>query len=48
MAVPCGMTLWVAKMVWVALSGWLASCLTVADGIALSLRSGDIGPFHVG
>ncbi|XP_024974631.1 uncharacterized protein LOC112512743 [Cynara cardunculus var. scolymus] len=48
MAVPWSMTLWMANMVWMALSGWVISCLTVADGIAASLRTGDIGPFHVG
>ncbi|KAM3690889.1 hypothetical protein ACB098_09G156500 [Castanea mollissima] len=48
MAVPWAMTLWMAKMVWVALSGWVSSCLTVADEVAGSLRTGDIGPFHVG
>lgn len=48
MAVPWSMTLWMAKMVWMALSGWVISCLTVADGVAGSLRTGDIGPFHVG
>ncbi|XP_019238866.1 PREDICTED: uncharacterized protein LOC109218922 [Nicotiana attenuata] len=48
MAVPWSMTLWVAKMVWVALSGWVVSCLTIANEVAGSIRSGDIGPFHVG
>ncbi|KAJ0043011.1 hypothetical protein Pint_18246 [Pistacia integerrima] len=48
MAVPLGMTVWMAKMVWRALNGWLSSCLTVADEVAASLRTGDIGPFHVG
>ncbi|XP_034693604.1 uncharacterized protein LOC117920280 [Vitis riparia] len=48
MAMPWGMTLWMAKIVWVVLSGWVSSCLTVADDIASSLRTGDIGPFHVG
>ncbi|XP_030515880.1 uncharacterized protein LOC115729434 [Rhodamnia argentea] len=48
MAVPWGTTLWVARLVLIALRGWLASCLTVADDVAASLRTGDIGPFHVG
>ncbi|XP_022747661.1 uncharacterized protein LOC111297264 [Durio zibethinus] len=48
MAMPWGMTLWMAKMVWIALSGWVSSCLTIADEVAASLRSGDIGPFNVG
>ncbi|XP_048321430.2 uncharacterized protein LOC107406972 isoform X2 [Ziziphus jujuba] len=48
MAMPWGMTLWMAKMVWIALAGWVSSCLTVADEVAGSLRTGDIGPFHVG
>lgn len=48
MAVPWGTTLWVARLVWVALRGWLSSCLTVADDVASSIRTGDIGPFHVG
>lgn len=48
MAMPWAMTMWMAKMVWVALTGWVSSCLTVADEVANSLRTGDIGPFHVG
>ncbi|XP_021282435.1 uncharacterized protein LOC110415191 [Herrania umbratica] len=48
MAMPWVMTLWMAEMVWIALSGWVSSCLTIADEVADSLRSGDIGPFHVG
>ncbi|KAH6772186.1 transmembrane protein [Perilla frutescens var. hirtella] len=48
MAVGWSVTLWMARMVWMALSGWVVSCLTVADELAGSLRSGDIGPFHVG
>ncbi|XP_025014895.2 uncharacterized protein LOC107262052 [Ricinus communis] len=48
MAMPWGTTLWMVKMVWIALSGWVSSCLTVADEVASSLRTGDIGPFHVG
>ncbi|XP_011078961.1 uncharacterized protein LOC105162591 [Sesamum indicum] len=48
MAVGWSMTLWVARFIWMALSGWVVSCLTVADEIAGSLRTGDIGAFHVG
>ncbi|KAI7745111.1 hypothetical protein M8C21_030338 [Ambrosia artemisiifolia] len=48
MAVPWSVSLWMANMVWMAISGWVISCLTVADEIAGSLRTGDIGPFHVG
>ncbi|KAF8043752.1 hypothetical protein BT93_A1922 [Corymbia citriodora subsp. variegata] len=48
MAVPWGTTLWVARLVWIALRGWLSSCLTVADDVAASIRTGEIGPFHVG
>ncbi|OVA01160.1 hypothetical protein BVC80_1809g28 [Macleaya cordata] len=43
-----GMAFWMAKMVWMALCGWVSSCLTVADEIARSIRTGDVGPFHVG
>ncbi|GAU40683.1 hypothetical protein TSUD_88290 [Trifolium subterraneum] len=31
---------------WIALSGWIISCLTIVDEFATSLGSGDIGPFH--
>ncbi|KAM0990715.1 hypothetical protein ACFX2C_009192 [Malus domestica] len=48
MAMPWGVTVWMAKMVWLALTGWVSSCLAVADEVAGSLRTGDIGPFHVG
>lgn len=48
MAMPWSMTLWMAEMVWLALTGWVTSCLTVADEVASSLRTGDIGPFNVG
>ncbi|KAL2320684.1 hypothetical protein Fmac_029653 [Flemingia macrophylla] len=48
MAMALEAALWIARMAWVALSGWISSCLTVADEFASSLRSGDIGPFHVG
>ncbi|KAL9264259.1 hypothetical protein AKJ16_DCAP08480 [Drosera capensis] len=42
MAVPWKVSIWIAKMVWLALAGWVSSCLIVADDIASSLRSGDI------
>ncbi|KAG2687304.1 hypothetical protein I3760_09G045500 [Carya illinoinensis] len=29
MAMPWAMTLWMAKMVWLALTGWVSSCLIV-------------------
>ncbi|XP_068342178.1 uncharacterized protein [Pyrus communis] len=48
MAMQWGVTVWMAKMVWLALTGWVSSCLAVADEVAGSLRTGDIGPFHVG
>ncbi|XP_039017228.1 uncharacterized protein LOC120148108 [Hibiscus syriacus] len=48
MVMPFGVALEMARMVWIALSGWVCSCLTIADEVAASLRSGDIGPFHVG
>lgn len=48
MAMTWGFTLWMAKMVWIAIKGWVSSCLIVADELASSLRTGDIGPFNVG
>ncbi|XP_047309229.1 uncharacterized protein LOC124912630 [Impatiens glandulifera] len=48
MAVALGDTLWIGKMIWVALCRWITSCLTVAEEIAGSIRTGDISPFHVG
>ncbi|OAY43290.1 hypothetical protein MANES_08G057500v8 [Manihot esculenta] len=48
MAMAWGLTLWMVNMVWLAVSGWVSSCLTVADVVAGSIRTGDIGPFHVG
>ncbi|KAK9671240.1 hypothetical protein RND81_12G015600 [Saponaria officinalis] len=47
MAISWSVTMWVSKMVWLGLVGWVSSCLVVADEIARSLRSGDIGAFHV-
>lgn len=48
MAMALNAAFYIAKMTWIALSGWITSCLIVADEFASSLRSGDIGPFHVG
>ncbi|XP_012857460.1 PREDICTED: uncharacterized protein LOC105976744 [Erythranthe guttata] len=48
MAVGWSMTVWVGRMIWMALSTWVVSCLIVADEIAGSIRTGDIGPFGVG
>ncbi|KAK4412877.1 hypothetical protein Salat_2934900 [Sesamum alatum] len=47
MAVPWSMTLWVARMIWMALGGWVVSCLNVADEIAGSLRTGEFEALHV-
>ncbi|KAL9361364.1 hypothetical protein Peur_044149 [Populus x canadensis] len=46
MAMPWSMAIWIANMVWVGLIGLVSTCLTVADELASSLRTGDIGPFH--
>ncbi|KAF9679558.1 hypothetical protein SADUNF_Sadunf06G0027300 [Salix dunnii] len=48
MAMPWSMAIWIANMVWVGLIGLVSTCLIVADELASSLRTGDIGPFHVG
>ncbi|CAL5193359.1 unnamed protein product [Lathyrus oleraceus] len=48
MAMALNAAIYIAKMTWLALAGWITSCLTVADEFASSLRSGDIGPFQVG
>ncbi|KAK6945190.1 hypothetical protein RJ641_026292 [Dillenia turbinata] len=48
MAMPWSMTIWMARMVLIALSGWVSSCLSLADDFASSIRFGDISPFHVG
>ncbi|KAI5427259.1 hypothetical protein KIW84_032606 [Lathyrus oleraceus] len=47
MAMALNAAIYIAKMTWLALAGWITSCLTVADEFASSLRSGDIGPFQV-
>ncbi|KAM7259485.1 hypothetical protein ACFE04_015226 [Oxalis oulophora] len=41
MALPLEVTIWTAKTSWLALIGWVSSCLTIADEIANSIRSGD-------
>ncbi|KAB5551715.1 hypothetical protein DKX38_009026 [Salix brachista] len=43
---PWSMAIWIANMVWVGLIGLVSTCLIVADELASSLRTGDIGPFH--
>ncbi|XP_050383474.1 uncharacterized protein LOC126800200 [Argentina anserina] len=48
MAIPWSMNLWMAEIVWMVLTGWVTSCLTAADELAASLRTGDVGPFNVG
>ncbi|EFH52652.1 hypothetical protein ARALYDRAFT_907164 [Arabidopsis lyrata subsp. lyrata] len=48
MAMPLGMAMYLMRMVWFSLSGWVFTCVAIADEIAGSLRNGDIGPFHVG
>ncbi|CAI0625403.1 unnamed protein product [Linum tenue] len=48
MAMQWSSTLFVLQMVWLALVGWVSSCLNVADEVAHSLRTGDIGPFIIG
>ncbi|KAK4757362.1 hypothetical protein SAY87_018663 [Trapa incisa] len=48
MAVQCGNAIWAAEIIFLALKGWVSSILIVADEVASSLRSGDIGPFHIG
>ncbi|CAN1130345.1 hypothetical protein LINPERHAP2_LOCUS5768 [Linum perenne] len=47
MAMQWSSTLWMIRMVWLALAGWMSSCFTVADEIAHSIRTGDIGPFVI-
>ncbi|KAL5745473.1 hypothetical protein ACOSP7_026619 [Xanthoceras sorbifolium] len=47
MAVQWGMTFWIANMVWIAVRGWVFSCFTVADEVAGSIRTGDIGTSEV-
>ncbi|KAL9295269.1 hypothetical protein AtEden1_Chr3g0214021 [Arabidopsis thaliana] len=46
MAMPLGMAMYLMRMVWFSLSGWVFTCVAIADEIAGSLRNGDIGPFH--
>ncbi|XP_026666341.1 uncharacterized protein LOC103722451 [Phoenix dactylifera] len=48
MAMPWGSAIYLMKMVWMILKGWISSCLMVANEIARALRTGDIGPLPVG
>ncbi|XP_026426772.1 uncharacterized protein LOC113322827 [Papaver somniferum] len=48
MLVTWEMLVRMGRMIWLGLCYWISSCLTVADEIARSIRSGDIGPFHAG
>ncbi|KFK36983.1 hypothetical protein AALP_AA4G197300 [Arabis alpina] len=47
MAMPLEVAMHLTKIVWFALSGWIITCLTIADEIAGSLRNREMGPFHV-
>ncbi|KAL1220764.1 hypothetical protein V5N11_009243 [Cardamine amara subsp. amara] len=48
MAMPLEMAMLLTKTVWFALSGWIFTCLSIADEIAGSLRNREIDIFHVG
>ncbi|XP_038903622.1 uncharacterized protein LOC120090170 [Benincasa hispida] len=48
MPLPLHLAFWIADMVWVAFSGCITSCLALADEVAGSIRTGDIGAFHIG
>ncbi|XP_011655752.1 uncharacterized protein LOC105435581 [Cucumis sativus] len=48
MALPLHLAFWIADMVWGAFSGCISSCLAFADEVASSIRTGDIGTFHIG
>ncbi|KAF2614363.1 hypothetical protein F2Q70_00008721 [Brassica cretica] len=39
MAMPLEMAMYLTKTVWFALSGWIFTCLCIADEIAGSLRN---------
>lgn len=39
MAMQWGVTVWMAKMVWIALKGWVTSCFLVADELATAFRN---------
>ncbi|VVB05953.1 unnamed protein product [Arabis nemorensis] len=45
MAMPLDMAMYLMRMVWFSLSGWVFTCLSIADEIAGSLRNGDIERF---
>ncbi|KAL9302415.1 hypothetical protein AtNW77_Chr2g0263361 [Arabidopsis thaliana] len=44
MAMPLEMAMLLTKTVWFALSGWILTCLSIADEIAGSLRNREVGP----
>ncbi|XP_013634821.1 uncharacterized protein LOC106391651 [Brassica napus] len=48
MAMPLEVAVQLTKTVWFALSGWIFTCLYIADEITSSLRNRDIGHVHVG
>ncbi|XP_020099835.1 uncharacterized protein LOC109718187 isoform X1 [Ananas comosus] len=48
MAMPWGLAVYIMNMVWVALDGWISSCVMVADEIAHALRTGDVSSFPIG
>ncbi|XP_068660558.1 uncharacterized protein [Aristolochia californica] len=48
MVLPWSYAFYVMKVVWIIMNGWVSSCLIVADEIARSIRTGEIGPFHIG
>ncbi|CAA7060550.1 unnamed protein product [Microthlaspi erraticum] len=47
MAMPLGMATYLMRMVWFSLSSWVFTCLSIADEIAASLRSGDIDKCYI-
>ncbi|KAL4203741.1 hypothetical protein AMTRI_Chr01g105390 [Amborella trichopoda] len=50
MAFPWNFSFYLASMlvVWDVLKSWISICISAASEIARALRTGDIGPFHVG
>ncbi|CAL9236450.1 unnamed protein product [Arabidopsis halleri] len=47
MAMPLEMAMLLTNTVWFALSGWILTCLSIADEIAGSLRNREVVPLHV-
>ncbi|KAL3830418.1 hypothetical protein ACJIZ3_019220 [Penstemon smallii] len=47
MGVGWSMIIQLARMIWKGVRGWVVSCLILADEIAVSLRTGDLSPYHV-